>query len=137
MKKLLLLLTITYSLFVISAPFSLAHATGKDWGGCTEKILDASGKESQVATLRCIPVVFGNVVSALLAFVGAVSAFMLVYAGIQFVTSGGDPKKVQGARQIVTYALIGLVIVLSSFAIIYFISYTTGVKCITTIGFTC
>jgi len=46
--------------------------------------------------------------------------------------SGGDPKQTQQARQIITYAIIGLVIVLTSFGIIYLIGYlTNSTNCIT------
>lgn len=98
----------------------------KPWGSC----VDASG----VATLKCLPVIFQNVVSAFLMFVGAVALFLIIYSGIRLVTSGGDPKQVEAARKIMTYAIIGAVIVLLSFAIIYFIGYITGsTDCITNI----
>lgn len=88
--------------------------------------------DNGVATLRCIPVVFNNVIRAALIFVGIVALFFIIYAGFSFVTSGGDPKKVQGARQIMTFAIIGLTIVLLSFAILYFIGYVTKTtNCIT------
>jgi predicted secreted protein len=96
----------------------------KDWGAC----LDDSG----VATLKCLPVVFQNVVSAFLLFVGVVALFMIIYSGIRLVTSSGDPKQVEAARKIMTYAIIGAIIVLLSFAIIFFIGYITGsTDCIT------
>jgi len=128
MKKLIALLLFTLTLFFVVPPVIPAHAQAKDWGGCVK---------DNVPSLQCIPVVFGNIVSAALEFVGTVAVVMFVYAGIRIVTSGGDPKKLQGGRQILTYASIGLIIVLCSFGIIYFISYTTGVKCITTFGFGC
>lgn len=94
-----------------------------DWGDCVE---------NGVATLRCIPVLFNNVIRGALSFVGITALFFIVYAGFSFVNSGGDPKKVQGARQIMTYAIIGLIIVLLSFAILFFIGWTTGsYDCIT------
>ena len=96
------------------------------WGNC----VDGNG----VATLSCIPIVFQNVVAAALTFAGATALFLIVYAGIRFVTSGGDPKQVGAARQTMTYAIIGLVLVLSSFAIIYFIAYLTKANCITKFG---
>lgn len=96
-----------------------------------DKCLDASG----VATLRCIPIVFKNVIAAALMFVGIVALFFIMYAGLSMVTSGGDAKKVEGARKIMTFAVLGLVIVLLSFAILYFIGYITNTTgCIT--GFT-
>ncbi len=88
--------------------------------------------DNGVATLRCIPVVFNNVIRAALIFVGIIALFFIIYAGFSFVTSGGDPKKVQGARQIMTFAIIGLTIVLLSFAILFFIGYVTNTtNCIT------
>lgn len=134
MKKvfLSLLAAITIFLTVVPAP---AYAQFRDWGGCTETITDPAGNTAQIATLRCLPVVFGNVIYAALIFVGTVAVFLFVYAGIRFITSGGDQKKVAQARQIITYAIIGLVLVLSSFAIIAIISYTTGTECIREFGF--
>src|SRR5437868_1659455 len=99
----------------------------QDWGTCVE---------NGVATLRCIPVVFHNVITAALMFVGAIALFFIIYAGIRFVTSGGDPKNVAAARQIMTYAIIGLILVLCSFAIIFFIGFLTKTtNCITNLGF--
>ena len=99
----------------------------KDWGGC----VDPNG----VATLRCVPIVFGNLISAALIFAGSVAGFFLLWGSIKMVMSGGDPKQLGEARQIITYALIGVVLVLLSFAIIFFISYITKVDCITQLDF--
>lgn len=94
------------------------------WGNC----VDSTG----VATLRCLPVVFNNVVAGFLLFVGAVALVLIIYSGIKLIQSGGDPKQVQAARGIMTYAIIGVIVVLSSFAIIYFIGFITkSEKCIT------
>jgi Type IV secretion system pilin len=91
----------------------------------------------QIATLRCLPYVFQNIVKAALIFAGAVAVFLIIYAGIRFATSGGDPKNVSSARQIMTYAIIGLVIVLSSFGIMAFIAYETNQPCLTQFTFSC
>lgn len=42
----------------------------------------------------------------------------LILAGIQFITSGGDPKNISAAQSKILWGLIGLVVVLSSFGII-------------------
>jgi hypothetical protein len=111
--------------FIIVSPLPV-HAQA--WSGC----LDANG----VASLNCLPIVFSNIVRAALLFVGTVAVFLLVWAGILFVRSGGDPKQTQAARQMITYAIIGLVLVLSSFGIIYMIAYLTKTNCITQLSFT-
>lgn len=97
----------------------------KAWGSCLD---------TDVATLACLPIVFHNVVNGFLLFVGAVSMFLIIYSGIKFITSGGDPKQTQAARQILTHAIIGAIVVLSSFAIVYLIGYLTKSNdCITNI----
>jgi hypothetical protein len=94
------------------------------WNDCVD--------DAGVATLRCIPVVFNYLINAALVFVGIVALFFIIWSGINMTTSGGDPKKVEGAKRILTYALIGLAIVLLSFGILFFIGYITGsTSCIT------
>jgi len=78
-----------------------------------------------IARLDCIPSLINAVVRGFLIFAGAVSLFLILWGGIRLVTSGGDAKQVEGARKIITSAIIGLVVVLSSFAIVYFIAYLT------------
>jgi hypothetical protein len=92
---------------------------------------------SKVPKLTCLPFVFQNVVAAALSLVGIMSLFFIVYAGIKFATSGGDAKNIGEARKIMTYAILGVIIVLSSFAIIFFIAYATNAQCITKFGFGC
>src|SRR2546430_1839836 len=95
-----------------------------DWGSCLYHGGDP--KLGDTATLDCIPIVFLNIVQGFLMFAGAIAVLMFIYAGIRFVTSGGDAKRVAGARQILTYAIVGLVVVILSFAIVYFVGYITG-----------
>lgn len=44
--------------------------------------------------------------------------FYLVWAGIRWIQSSGDPQKVEAARMQIVYAIIGLVVAFLSFAII-------------------
>jgi len=126
-KKLFLLVPFFVVLFLFIVP-PFAHA--QDWKatGC----VDANG----VASLNCLPVVFSNIVRAAIMFVGTVAVFLLIWAGIKYIRSGGDPKQTQAARGIMTYAIIGLILVLCSFGIIYLIAYLTKANCITQLSFT-
>lgn len=67
----------------------------------------------------------GSTLNALvqLAFViGAVAAmFVIIIAGIQFITSQGEPDKAGKARNAIIYAVIGLVICVASFTIVRFV----------------
>jgi len=61
--------------------------------------------------------------------------FLIVWSGIRLILSGGDAKQVQSARQTMTYAIVGLIVVLSSFTIVLFIGYLTGTSdCITDVN---
>lgn len=56
------------------------------------------------------------------AIAGVASAIFLVYGGIEYMTSAGEPQKVQKAKQMIIYSLIGLAIVALSFTITAFVS---------------
>jgi hypothetical protein len=101
-------------------------ASGEAWTSCLD---------NDVATLQCIPIVLKNVVSAALLFSGTIALILIIISGIKFITSKGDQKQVDTAKRTLTYAVLGLIIILLSFFIINFISYITGVKCINTWGF--
>lgn len=88
-----------------------------------------------VATLSCIPAVFQNVINGALLFSGVVALFFIILGGIKLMLSQGDPKQVEGARHTLTYAILGLVLILLSFLILNFISSVTRVPCILKFGF--
>lgn len=88
-----------------------------------------------VATLSCIIPILSNLVGALLAFAGSVAVFFIIFSGIKLITSGGEAKQVEGARHTLTYAVVGLIVILMSFFIINIISYVTNVPCIKLFGF--
>jgi heme O synthase-like polyprenyltransferase len=102
-----------------------------DWGSCLDKTVDPTG----VATLRCIPAVLSNVVDWAIGLAGLVAVFFIIFSGFKFLTSGGDPKQVEGARKTMTYAIAGLIIIFIAFALIKLIGTITGATCINTFGF--
>lgn len=52
----------------------------------------------------------------------------LIFGGIKWIISGGDKTAVEGARKMITYAIIGLVIAFLSFFIINTIGNFFGVN---------
>lgn len=90
---------------------------------------------SGIASLSCIPFIIQNIIFWLLVFAGTVALILVIIAGIKFITSGGDAKQAEGARKTLTFAILGLVLILFSFAILNFIAKTTGINCITKFGF--
>lgn len=54
--------------------------------------------------------VLNTVVDLLSLLVGIIAVIMIIVSGFRYVTSGGDPGKVSGAKSALIYALIGLAI---------------------------
>lgn len=65
-----------------------------------------------------------NAIQWTIGIAGAVALIFVVYGGISYTTSAGDPGKLQKAKQTILYALIGLAIVALAEAITAFISGT-------------
>ena len=62
-----------------------------------------------------------NLISWAIGIAGAVALIFVVYGGIAYITSSGDPGKVKKAKDIILYALIGLVVVALAEAITAFV----------------
>jgi hypothetical protein len=82
---------------------------------------------SGAATIGNFGCLFQRIVSYALGFAGIVLFILLLVGGFKFITSGGDPKAVEGARKTLTSAITGLVIILVSYLILVLISKITGV----------
>lgn len=78
------------------------------------------------AQLSQLEDVFGNVVTALLALGGIGLFLMLLSGGFKYLTSGGDPKAVEGAKNTLTYAIGGFVLLAFSYLILIIIGTFTG-----------
>lgn len=68
--------------------------------------------------------VAGTIINTALTLVGLIFLILMVYAGYLWMTARGEEDQVSKARKIITGSIIGLVIVLSAYAITVFV--TTG-----------
>ena len=68
-----------------------------------------------------LPTLIGRIINIALGFVGIVLLGLLLYAGFLWMTSGGDPKKIETAKAYIRNAVIGIIIIASAFAIVNFI----------------
>lgn len=59
--------------------------------------------------------------------------FQIVAAGVQWITSGGDKGKTDGARQRIVAAVIGIIILSSTYALAQFLVYILGLGSFDTI----
>jgi hypothetical protein len=52
---------------------------------------------------------------------GAISVLVITIAGFRYITSRGDPNGVAQSKRAILYAVIGLIVTLSAFAITTFV----------------
>jgi hypothetical protein len=83
--------------------------------------------QGDIAQLQDLEGVFRNVVSVVLGLAGIVLFIMLILGGFSYITSGGDPKKVESARNTLTYAIGGMIFIALAYLILKFIEVFTGV----------
>lgn len=58
-----------------------------------------------------------NVIKAIIVIAGIYTVFNFILAGYEFLSAGGDPKKVANASAKIWQSLIGLTIVVAAFVI--------------------
>lgn len=69
-----------------------------------------------------LPIVLGNIVEILLSLISILAVVYITYAGIQYITSNGDPSKTAAAKTSITNAVIGLVLSGAAYLIVDFIA---------------
>ena len=69
-----------------------------------------------------------SIIRVALGFLGIIAVVIILLGGFKWMTSGGNDEKVKKAKQLIFQGIIGLVIVLSSYAIASFVitSITTA-----------
>jgi len=94
----------------------------------TAKWSDPTGEDP--AKLKDLEVIFERIVK--IAGVGAGFALfvMILVGGFAFLTSGGDPKKAEQGRNTLTFAVLGLVLLIGAYLILRFVAEFTGVSSI-------
>jgi len=59
-----------------------------------------------------------TIVNFFLGFLGLLAVLLVIYGGVIVLTSAGDPEKAGKGKKILLYAVIGVVIILLSFAFV-------------------
>lgn len=66
-------------------------------------------------------VIVGNIINIALGFLGVLLLIYFLYAGFLWMTSGGDSGQADKAKSYIKNAVIGLVIIVASFALSSFV----------------
>ncbi len=78
--------------------------------------VDAAGGAGQFLSTK-----IGQIIGAILSFIGVILMILIIFAGFLWMTATGNEKQTERAKNILTSAIIGLIIILSAYAITAFI----------------
>lgn len=123
--SLLLGVTVAVPATAGATAYTVAQFSGAKDAACGGADLSGSstgcgGTDSESTINRTIRTAL-NIISVV---VGVMAVFMLIFAGIKFITSQGESAGVASARNTIIYALVGLVVVLLSQFIVQFVLKT-------------
>ena len=82
--------------------------------------------DSDPARLDQLPDYFGNILTAMIPLIGMLAFIMILVGGFKILTSGGDPKGLQGGKQTIGWAVGGLVLAIVSWLVLVLIENLTG-----------
>lgn len=127
MKKFLKQAAIVSGLIMVAlfASSAVAFAQSGFLGGGAQSstpstILEATGGQGSIRALIL------QIINFFLQFLGLVAVIMIIYAGVLYITSAGGDST-EKAKKIILYAVIGILIILLSWAIVNTIlGATTG-----------
>lgn len=104
-----------------AVPIKTGNNPFKDGNFVDQTNKQIQGRAIGSETVQPLPVIIGNIVNIILSFLGVLLLVYLIYAGFLWMTSGGDSKKADTAKTYIQNAVIGLIIILASFAISNFV----------------
>lgn len=102
-----------------------AYAQTQTWTDINENCVNGG-----VATIQGLGCMLANVLSVTLTLLGIAGFIMMIYAAFNMMIMGGNSQATEKSRSTITFAIVGVILALSSFIIINLISEFTGIEAI-------
>ena len=84
------------------------------------------GEVPDVATQQTLGQGITGIINFFLGILGLIAVAFLIYAGVLMVTAGGNEDQVGKAKTIITYAVVGLIIIILAYSIVQFVISVLG-----------
>lgn len=118
-KILFIILTIVLFASAI-LPVLAAESLQTDISGQLETLGKGAGYKSLSET-GGLPALVGKIINIFLSILGVLFVVLMVYGGYLWMTSYGKSEKIDKAKELITDAIIGLMIILAAYAIANFV----------------
>jgi len=126
MKKLLTVIMLVIVLSLGLAGVGYAEETSPAFVESFQKFRPESAVYIPIATLKdraAVPnVILQIIAGSLIYLAGPVAVYMLVLGGFNYIISHGDQTKIEEAKKGITWAIIGLLVIIMSFALVSLIT---------------
>lgn len=99
----------------------------KEWGNTGVMCIQTIGGVD-VPTLKCFEAIFILILQIAIPLAVLALFVMLLIGGFKYLTSAGDQKAAASAQQTITYAILGIVLMVFAFLIFRIIESFTGVN---------
>lgn len=110
------------SLPLVAVPAYALPPTGTTEGAiCSGGNLDVTGASTTCANGSKLNDVLKTIINVVSLIVGVLAVIMVIFGGFRYIASGGKEESVKGAKNLILYALIGLVIVALAQIIVHFV----------------
>ena len=120
---------------IFASVISPVYAQTQAWSGvCVgEANINDNTDASDVATLQGIQCMLANIFTVIISIIGLAGFGMFIVGAFRYLTSGGNSKGTEAAKNTLQFMVIGIVVALSVFIVINLISSFTGIEVITKI----
>jgi hypothetical protein len=114
MKKILLkkLVSLAMIVFAILPCFALAQGTNL----YINELGDSIGLGTQDIRLT-----IASILNVALGLLGIIAIVIIIYSGFVWMTAGGNDDKIKQAKKMLTNGLVGLIVIITSYAIARFV----------------
>ncbi len=120
-KQVLIVLGLMTGAIALLSFIPVASAALITPGDVPGEIAAATGGEGSIKSLAL------KIVNYFLTFLGIIAVMMIIYGGVTYVTAAGKQESIDSAKKIILYSLVGIIIILLSFAIVSTVLGSAGV----------
>ncbi len=120
-KNRLKIIFTSFFLWLLGWQLTLAANLKDAFGDKIKDFAEGAGFEINDQNNTDPAIIVGRIIQVFLSFLGIIFLILILYAGYQYMTAGGNREKAEEALDAIKHAIIGLIIVLASYGISYFL----------------
>ena len=105
---------------------AIAAAANTDVVDPSGKLVGQAGSQLDVSSGIRVASVIANIANFMGSLILAISVIVILYAGFKFLTAGDEEEAVTGARKMITWGIVGIIVALVAYSIPFLVQSITG-----------